>query len=86
MFRSSSLPRRALAYIPPTVVVGALLLPAASGVTAQESATPTAMGLVQEAGTFPTAPPPRSGHCPRGHIPITPFADLPVTGVSTPVP
>ena len=48
MFRSSSFHRRALAFIPPTVVAAGVLLSAASGVTAQESATPTPIGLVQE--------------------------------------
>ena len=69
MFRSSSLPRRALSFIPPTVVVGALLLPAASGVTAQESATPTAMGLVQEAEHLPSCAPAEIRALPEGTHP-----------------
>src|SRR5688572_22557351 len=48
MFRPSSFHRRALAFMPPTVVAAVVLLSAASGVTAQESVTPTPIGLVQE--------------------------------------
>ncbi len=48
MFRPSSFHRRALAFLPPTVVAAVVLLSAASGVTAQESVTPTPIGLVQE--------------------------------------
>ena len=66
MFRSSSLHRQALAFIPATVVAAALLVSAASGVTAQESATPTPIGLVQEAESLPDCAPAEIGALPEG--------------------
>jgi polyisoprenoid-binding protein YceI len=66
MFRLSSLGRRALALIPPAVVTTGMLLSAASGVTAQDTATPTPMGLVQEAENLPECAPAEIGALPEG--------------------
>src|SRR4051794_12314466 len=66
MFRSLPSHRRALAFIPPTLVAGALLVPAASGGMAQESATPAPMGLVQEAENLPDCAPAEIGALPEG--------------------
>ena len=44
-------------------------LSVATGVTAQESATPTPIGLVQEAENLPECAPPRSERCPRESTP-----------------
>jgi polyisoprenoid-binding protein YceI len=62
----SSLRRRVLTCISPAVVVAALLGAAASGVTAQESATPTPMGLLQEAENLPDCAPAEIGALPEG--------------------
>jgi polyisoprenoid-binding protein YceI len=48
MSRFPSFHRRALAFMPEAVVATGILLSAGSGVTAQESATPTPIGLIQE--------------------------------------
>jgi polyisoprenoid-binding protein YceI len=77
MFQSSSLHRQALAFIPPTVVAVGLFVSAASGVTAQESATPTAMGLVQEAENLPDCAPAEIGALPEGTDAATVYAIVP---------
>jgi polyisoprenoid-binding protein YceI len=77
MFRSLSLHRQALAFIPPAVVAAALLVSAASGVTAQESATPIPMGLVQEAENLPDCTPAEIGELPEGMDAATIYAIVP---------
>ena len=77
MFRSSSFHRRALALIPPAVVATGMLLSAASGVTAQNTATPTPMGLVQEAENLPECAPAEIGALPEGVEAATVYAIVP---------
>ena len=79
MFRSSSLRRRALALLSPAVVATGILLSAASGVTAQESATPTPIGLVQEqeAENLPECAPAEIGALPEGTDAATIYAIVP---------
>jgi polyisoprenoid-binding protein YceI len=79
MFRSSSFRRRALAFIAPAVVTTGMLLAAASGVTAQESATPTPIGLVQEqeAENLPECAPAEIGALPEGTDAATIYAIVP---------
>jgi polyisoprenoid-binding protein YceI len=66
MFRSSSSHLRALAFVSSTVVAAGILASAASGAVAQESATPTPMGLVQEAENLPDCAPAEIGALPEG--------------------
>ena len=77
MFRSSSLHRQSLAFIPVTVVAVALLVSAASGVTAQESATPTPIGLVQAVENLPECAPAEIGVLPEGTDAATVYAIVP---------
>jgi polyisoprenoid-binding protein YceI len=77
MFRSSSLYRQALAFIPPIVVAAALLVSAASGVTAQESATPTPIGLVQKAENLSDCAPAEIGALPEGTDAAVVYAIVP---------
>jgi polyisoprenoid-binding protein YceI len=77
MFRSSSLYRQALAFIPATLVATALAVSAASGVTAQESATPTPIGLVQEAESLPECAPAEIGALPEGTDAAVVYAIVP---------
>jgi polyisoprenoid-binding protein YceI len=77
MVRSSSLHRQALAFIPPTVAAAALLVSAASGVTAQESATPTPIGLVHEAENLPDCAPAEIGALPEGTDATVVYAIVP---------
>jgi polyisoprenoid-binding protein YceI len=77
MVRSSSLHRQALAFIPPAVVAAGMLLSAASGVTAQESATPTPIGLVQEAENLPDCAPAEIGALPEGTDAAVVYAIVP---------
>ena len=77
MFRSSSLPRRALACLRPTVVTAGILLSVATGVTAQESATPTPIGLVQEAENLAECAPAEIGALPEGVDAATVYAIVP---------
>jgi polyisoprenoid-binding protein YceI len=77
MFRSSSLPRQALAFIPATVVAAGLLVSAASGVTAQQRATPTPIGLVQEVENLPECTPAEIGALPEGTDAAVVYAIVP---------
>jgi polyisoprenoid-binding protein YceI len=77
MVCSSSLHRQALAFIPPAVVAAGMLLSAASGVTAQESATPTPIGLIQEAENLPECAPAEIGALPEGTDAATVYAIVP---------
>ena len=77
MFRSSSLPRQALACLRPTVVTAGILLSVATGVTAQESATPTPIGLVQEAENLAECAPAEIGALPEGVDAATVYAIVP---------
>jgi polyisoprenoid-binding protein YceI len=79
MFRSSSLGRRALALIPPAAVATGILLLAASDVTAQDTATPTPIGLVQEqeAENLPECAPAEIGALPEGVEAETVYAIVP---------
>src|SRR5215218_7352345 len=76
MFRSSSLQRQALAFIP-LAVVAAGLLSVTSGVTAQDSATPTPIGLVQEAENLPECTPAEIGALPEGTDAAVVYAIVP---------
>src|SRR5687767_8478504 len=79
MFRSSSLRRRALALLSPAVVATGILLSAVSGVTAQQSATPTPIGLLQEqeAENLPECAPAEIGALPEGTDAATIYAIVP---------
>ena len=77
MFRSFSLHRQELSHIQPTVVAAALLVSVASGVTAQDSATPTAMGLVQTAENLPDCTPAEIGALPEGTDAAVVYAIVP---------
>ena len=77
MFRSSSLHRPALAFIPSTVVAAGVLISGASGVMAQDSATPTPMGLVQEAENLPECAPAEIGALPEGMDAAVVYAIVP---------
>jgi polyisoprenoid-binding protein YceI len=77
MFRSSSLRGHAVAFIPATLVAAAFLVSAASGVTAQESATPTPIGLVQEAENLPDCAPAEIGALPEGTDAAVVYAIVP---------
>jgi polyisoprenoid-binding protein YceI len=66
MFRSSSSHHRGLAFISSTVVAAGILVSAALGAVAQESATPTAMGLVQTAEDLPECAVAEIGALPEG--------------------
>ena len=77
MFRSSSSHRRVLAFISSTVVAAGILASAASGAIAQESATPTAMGLVQTADDLPECAPAEIGALPEGTDAATVYAIVP---------
>jgi polyisoprenoid-binding protein YceI len=66
MFRSSSSYRRALACVAPTAVAAVILASATSGAVAQESATPTPMGLVQTAEDLPECAVAEIGALPEG--------------------
>jgi polyisoprenoid-binding protein YceI len=82
MVRSSSLHRQALAFIPATVVAAALLVSAASGVTAQESATPTPIGLVQEAENLAECAPAEIGALPEGTDAAVVYAIVPEESIA----
>ncbi len=77
MVHSSSLHRQVLAFIPPAVVAAGMLLSAASSVTAQESATPTPIGLVQEAENLPECAPAEIGALPEGTDAAVVYAIVP---------
>ena len=77
MFRSSSWPRRALACLRPPVVTAGILLSVAIGVTAQESATPTPIGLVQEAANLADCAPAEIGALSEGVDAATVYAIVP---------
>lgn len=77
MFRSSSSSRRALAFISSTLVAAGILVSATSGAIAQESATPTPMGLVQTAEDLPECAVAEIGALPEGVDAATVHAIVP---------
>ena len=77
MFRSSSWHRPALAFISSTVVTAGVLISGTSGVVAQDTATPTAMGLVQEAENLPDCAPAEIGALPEGTDATVVYAIVP---------
>jgi polyisoprenoid-binding protein YceI len=77
MVRSSLARRRALAFMPAVVVATGMLLSAATGVTAQESATPTSSGLVREAENLAACPTAEIGALPEGVEAATVYAIVP---------
>jgi polyisoprenoid-binding protein YceI len=77
MVRSSSLQQRALAFLPAAVVAIGMLLSAASGVTAQEIATPAPIGLVQEAENLADCAPAEIGALPEDVKAATVYAIVP---------
>src|SRR5918998_4765253 len=66
MFRLSSARRRALAFISSIVVAAGILASATFGAVAQESATPTPMGLVQTVEDLPECAVAEIGALPEG--------------------
>ena len=83
MFPGSTFHRRAALAIAPSVlaVVGVLLL-ATSGVLAQESATPTPIGLVQTAENLPECPVAEIGALPEGMDAATVYAIVPEESIA----
>jgi polyisoprenoid-binding protein YceI len=77
MFRSSSLYRRALPLVSSTVIAAGIVTSVTSGVVAQESATPTAMGLVQTVEDLPECPVAEIGALPEGVDAATVYAIVP---------
>ena len=77
MSRSFSLRRQVLAFIPPTLIAASLLVSVASSVTAQDSATPVPMGLVQEAENLPECTPAEIGALPEGMDAAVVYAIVP---------
>jgi polyisoprenoid-binding protein YceI len=77
MFRSSSSHRRALAFISSTVVAAGILASATFGAVAQESATPTPMGLVQTVEDLPECAVAEIGALPEGVNAATVYAIVP---------
>src|SRR5829696_2960931 len=77
MSRSFSLRRQVLAFIPPTLIAASLLVSVASIVTAQDSATPVPMGLVQTVEDLPECPVAEIGALPEGVDAATVYAIVP---------
>jgi polyisoprenoid-binding protein YceI len=78
MFRLRTLCRQAaLAFIPTALVAATMLLPAPAGVVAQESATPTPMGVLQTADNLAECATSDIGSLPEGLDPATVYAIVP---------
>ncbi len=77
MVRSSFVRRHALAFTSLAVVATGVLLSAASGVTAQESATPTPIGLVHEVENLAECATAEIGALPEGVDAATVYAIVP---------
>src|ERR671913_2473743 len=69
--------RASFAVAPAALIAAALLVSAASGVTAQESATPTPIGLVQAVENLPECAPAEIGTLPEGTDAATVYAIVP---------
>ena len=77
MFRSSSSRRRALAFISSILVAPGIIASTTSGVIAQDNATPTPIGLVQEAENLPECAVSEIGELPEGMDAATVHAIVP---------
>ena len=82
MVHSSPLHRRALAFLSPALVTAGILLSAPPGATAQESGTPTPIGLVQEAENLAECATAEIGALPEGVEAATVYAIVPEESVA----